>query len=126
MHKSARAYFLERASDASSGAYFGAILAWFFRGNEPMMLFWMALFVVLNVVLSYLNRRSNTYDAIKERIEDRMDALHFRGLWPTERLPTDEDVRRLKVAGEDDFAIVMYQTLHSVTSKEARRAVKAL
>lgn len=112
MLKSTRSYFIERANDASHGAFLGVLFALLFRENRMAVLCLLGVLAVLNVVLSIWNQRVNTYESYKTRIDEKMDALRYRGLLPTISAIGDEDIQRLKAAGEDELAAVIYQTIH--------------
>lgn len=128
MHKSVRTFWMEYANQTVSGAFFGALSVWFSRGNEWLALFWVMLFSVLWLVITLFFRPETplTFEEIKAKVDEKMDALRFRGLLPLDGPIDDEVVKRLKAAGEVDFAVTPYQQIHRCTPKEAKRAFDAL
>lgn len=61
-----------------------------------------------------------------EEIAEKVDAFRYRGLYPPKGQGSDEDVKRLKAAGEKGLALRLYLELHTVPIKEAKRAFNAL
>ncbi|HEX8463557.1 MAG TPA: hypothetical protein VF627_02980 [Abditibacterium sp.] len=80
------------------------------------------IIAVLCIALGASARNKYTPIAMAERI----DALRYRGLYPPQGQGSDEDVKRLKAAGENGLALQLYLELHAVPLKEAHRAFKAL
>jgi len=74
---------------------------------------------------SFLDWRRR-HASIKAQVDDRLDALRFRGVYPREGEGTDDDVRRLNASGEKALAIRLFYELHGGSLSDAKRGVDAL
>ncbi len=121
MSTRSRSQLLSSLSLSFTGAYIGASLV-----------HWLGAFDLIGFILLFAAFACSLLDwrtghvGIKADAQDRLDALRFRGLYPREGEGNDEDVRRLKQAGEGFFAIRLFRELHGGTLGEAKRAVDGL
>lgn len=60
------------------------------------------------------------------RFNEQLDALRYRGLYPSEGAGTNADVKRLKEAGYKGHAMRLYGELHGTPPYKTQHAVNAL
>ncbi len=110
----------EWLSPLLSGVTFGAFFClWFDAGNV------IIASTMLGLVFSVIDLKTG-FRARKERVEERLDALRYRGLYPPDGEGNDDDVKRLKDAGYKAQAFRLYRELHGTSPGEAQDAVNAL
>ena len=100
----------------------GAILAvWLGHGDRVSFYLFLA-----GLACNLLDWLGTGFAYKKSKDADHVDALRFRGLHPREGEGSDDDVRKLKAAGEKLLAVKLFRELHGADLKTAKAAVDAL
>lgn len=112
---------LEYATTATFYAFIGVWLA----SKPANVSFWFWFFTVTSIGFAIWDARLGNASK-KAREADHIDALRYRGKYPGVGKGSDDDVRRLKIAGEKELATRLYGEIHGGSAKDAKRAVEAL